>query len=226
MFFSASVYNKILLHLDLYLESSVATVQLLCLSAECLCWLVMSKVSTPAATAELSENPESVCLPQSYPSVREPATKTNHVFWTPSVTQRSMSDNSGSRPDRTTAVAFLLFCLCSAWWSQGFSNSFHKSQPWAHWWGFVANAEKLLCHEHRKGGFTCEPPYRSRANCGRKSTCILEFEMTEKLLNFYHVSGLIKDMNKHQLALAGNYETGATWTHLHPRILGRHCYRS
>lgn len=26
--------------------------------------------------------------------------------------------------------------------------------------------------------------------------------MIEKLLNFYHVSGLIKDMNKHQLALA------------------------
>lgn len=38
--------------------------------------------------------------------------------------------------------------------------------------------------------------------CAQKLTCILEFEMTEKLLNFYHVSGLIKDMNKHQLALA------------------------
>lgn len=182
MFFSASVYNKILLYLGLYLESSVATVQLLCLSAECLHWLVMSKVSTPTATAELSENPESVCLRQSYPSVREPATKTNHVPWTPSVTQRSVSDNSGSRPDRTTAVAFLLFCKCSAWWSQGFSNSFHKSQPWARCWGFVANAEKMLCHEHRKGRFTLSDLTDQEQTCAQKLTYILEFEMTETFI--------------------------------------------
>lgn len=62
--------------------------------------------------------------------------------------------------------------------------------------------------------------------CGLKSTCILEFEMTEKLLNFYHVSGMIEDMNKHQLALAEktlNWKLSnwSSWTHLHPRILER-----
>lgn len=73
MFFSASVYNKILLHLGLYLESSVATVQLLCLSAEFLHWLVMSKVSTPTATADylrtlnLSAYHKAICLSENLP---------------------------------------------------------------------------------------------------------------------------------------------------------------
>lgn len=60
----------------------------------------------------------------------------------------------------------------------------------------------MLCHEHRKGGLPVSNLTDQEQTCGQKSTCILEFEMIEKLLKFYHESGLIKDINKNQLALA------------------------
>lgn len=69
-----------------------------------------------------------------------------------------------------------------------------------------------------KGGLPESDLTDQEQTCGQKSTCILEFEMIEKLSNFYHVSGLIKDMNKHQQALAEktlNWKL-PNWSYLDP----------
>lgn len=65
---------------------------------------------------------------------------------------------------------------------------------------------KFFAMNTEKEGLPVSDLTDQEQTCAQKLTYILEFEMIEKLLNFYHVSGLIKDVNKHQLALAENTE--------------------
>lgn len=69
-----------------------------------------------------------------------------------------------------------------------------------------------------KGGLPVSNLTDQEQTCGQKSTCILEFEMIEKLLKFYHESGLIKDINKNQLALAEETLIWklSNWSYLNP----------
>lgn len=61
---------------------------------------------------------------------------------------------------------------------------------------------KCFAMNTEKGGLPVSNLTDQEQTCGQKSTCILEFEMIEKLLKLYHESGLVKDINKSQLALA------------------------